>query len=112
MGKGWTAQLDAVYQTRLTNNQFVLLPRGRVNAGFSKKISAASTLRVNVNDLFYTSITRGIINNLAYTEANWRNASDSRFVSISLSYRFGKAMNDLRKHNATGAESEKNRVKD
>jgi hypothetical protein len=112
MGKGWTAQLDAVYQTRLTNNQFVLLPRGRVNAGFSKKISAASTLRVNVNDLFYTSITRGIINNLAYTEANWRNASDSRFISLSLSYRFGKAMNDLRKHNATGAESEKNRVKD
>jgi hypothetical protein len=112
LGKGWNAQADAVYQTRLTNNQFVLLPRGRVNAGFSKKISAASTLRVNVNDLFYTSITRGIINNLALTEANWRNASDSRFVSISLSYRFGKAMNDLRKHNGTGAESEKNRVKD
>lgn len=112
LGKGWNAQLDGVYQTRLTNNQFVILPRGRVNAGFSKKISAASTLRVTVNDLFYTSITRGIINNLANTEANWRNAGDSRFVSVSLSYRFGKAINDLRKHNATGADSEKNRVKD
>lgn len=112
LGKGWNAQVEGVYQTKLTNNQFVLLPRGRVNAGFSKKISAASTLRVNVNDIFYTSITRGIINNLANTEANWRNAGDSRQVSVSLSYRFGKAINDLRRHNATGADSEKNRVKD
>jgi|GEM_PF-6930907 hypothetical protein len=28
-----------------------------------------------------------------------------------LSYRFGKAISDLRKHNANGAESEQNRVK-
>lgn len=112
LGKGWNAQVEGVYQTKLTNNQFVLLPRGRMNAGFSKKISNASTLRVNVNDIFYTSITRGIINNLANTEANWRNAGDSRQVSVSLSYRFGKAISDQRKHNATGADTEKNRVKD
>jgi predicted ATP-grasp superfamily ATP-dependent carboligase len=83
-----------------------------VNAGISKKLSTATTLRVNVNDIFYTNINRGIINNLANTLANWTNENDTRTVTVSLSVRFGKAISNLRKHNATGAQSEQNRVKD
>jgi hypothetical protein len=44
------------------------------------------------------------------TTAGWRNRSDSRTVLLSFSYRFGKTFSDLRKHNQTGAEAEKNRV--
>jgi hypothetical protein len=75
-------------------------------------LSAAATLRANVNDIFYTNINSGIINNLEDTKARWRNANDTRTITVSLSFRFGKAISDQRKHNATGAQSEQNRVKD
>ncbi len=46
------------------------------------------------------------------TEAKWRNANDTRTITLSLNFRFGKAISDLRRHNAIGAQSEQNRVKD
>ena len=110
--KGWTAQIDGYYQTGLTANQFYLLERGRLNAGVSKKVSTKLTVRAAVNDILYTNINRGIINNLANTEANWRNANDTRTVTIALAYRFGKAIADQRKHNQNSAQQEQNRVKE
>ncbi len=112
LGKGWNGQVDGNYQSNLTSAQFILLKRGRVNAGVSKKLSPSVTLRANVNDIFYTQVNRGIINNLVNTEANWRNANDTRNFTLSVVFRFGKAINDQRRHNATGAQSEQNRVKD
>ncbi|RYY18517.1 MAG: TonB-dependent receptor, partial [Chitinophagaceae bacterium] len=110
--KGWTAQVDGVYQTDLTSNQFVLLKRGRVNAGVSKKVSTAITVRAVVNDIFYTNINRGIINYLANTDANWRNANDTRTFTIAVAYRFGKAIADQRRHNQNSAQQEQNRVRE
>jgi hypothetical protein len=112
LGKGWSAQVDGSYQTDLVSNQFLLLERGRLNAGISKKLSAAINMRVVINDIFYTQINRGVINNLAYTEANWRNANDTRTIGIAFAYRFGKTISSQRRHNATGAEAEQNRVKE
>ncbi len=110
--KGWSAQVDGSYQTDLTSNQFILLERGRLNAGISKKVSAALTARASVNDIIYTNINSGIINNLVNTEANWRNANDTRTVTIAIAYRFGKTISDLRKHNQNSAQQEQNRVKE
>jgi hypothetical protein len=110
--KGWTAQIDGFYQTDVTSNQFILLERGRLNAGVSKKFSAAFTLRATVNDILYTQINRGIINNLANTEANWRNENDTRTITIALTYRFGKTISDLRRHDQNSAQQEQNRVRE
>ncbi len=110
--KGWTAQLDGFYQSGLTANQFYLLERGRLNLGVSKKVSNAVTVRMAVNDMLYTQINRGIINNLAKTEANWRNENDTRQITFAIAYRFGKAINDIRKHNQNSAQQEQNRVKE
>jgi hypothetical protein len=110
--KGWTAQLDGFYQTEITSNQFILLKRGRLNAGVSKKVSTALTVRASVNDILYTQINRGIINNLANTEANWRNENDTRTFTIALAFRFGKTIADLRRHNQNSAQQEQNRVRE
>lgn len=112
LGKGWGVQMDGVYQTNLVSAQFKLIERGRLNMGISKKVSDAVNLRLVVNDLLYTQINRGIINNLANTLANWRNANDTRTIGIALGWRFGKAINNQRRHNASASETEQGRVKD
>lgn len=62
--------------------------------------------------MLYTQINRGIINNLANTEANWRNANDTRVYTIALSWRFGKTISDTKKHNQNSAQQEQNRVRE
>lgn len=110
-GKDWTLQVDGGYQSKITNAQFVLGSRGRVNAAVSKKLTASTTIKFVMNDIFYTFKNTGVINNLARTKADWTNLGDSRTGVISLSYRFGKAISGQRNHDANGAESEQNRVK-
>jgi hypothetical protein len=109
--KDWVAQLDGSYQSKLKSAQFDIGARGRINVAGSKKLSPSTTIRLVVNDIFYTFKNTGVINNLYQTKANWVNLSDTRTVVLSLSYRFGKAISDQRKHNANGAEDERNRVK-
>lgn len=109
--KDWTAQLDGVYQSKLRSAQFDLGARGRVNIAGSKKLSPSTTVKLVVNDMFYTLKNKGVINNLNQTKANWVNLNDTRTVVLSLSYRFGKAISGQRKHDANGAEDEQNRVK-
>jgi len=111
MSNEWTAQLDGSYRSKLTSAQFVLNARKRLNAAVSKKLSASTTLKLAANDIFYSFVNSGLINNLADTKADYHNVGDSRNVTISLSYRFGKAISDQRKHGDNAAESEQNRVK-
>lgn len=111
LGKGWDAELSGNYRSRLVNAQFVLQSIWQANVAAQKKLSPKTTLKLSVNDLFYTKINKGTINNLAQTEANWINRSDSRYVVLSLSYRFGKAFSTPKKHEGSGANDEKNRVK-
>ena len=112
LGKGWDGELSGNYRSRLVNAQFVLQSIWQANVAAQKKLSAKTTLKLSVNDLFYTKINKGTINNLANTEANWINRSDSRYLLLSLSYRFGKAFSTPKKHVGSGADEEKNRVKD
>lgn len=110
-GRDWTLQADGSYQSKVTNDQFVAGAKGRLNAAISKKLSPSTTVKLVANDIFKTFINDGDINNLANTLANYTNRSDTRTVVVSLSYRFGKTISDQRKHDANGAEDEKNRVK-
>ncbi|MGN6292378.1 MAG: TonB-dependent receptor domain-containing protein [Chitinophagaceae bacterium] len=109
--KGWSAELSGFYRTDITTGQFISGGYGRVSAGVQKKLSPAATLKLNVNDIFYTQINKGIINNLALTDANYHNKFDTRNFVLAFTWRFGKTIADQRKHSATGAEAEQNRVR-
>ncbi|MBT2564370.1 TonB-dependent receptor [Pedobacter sp. ISL-68] len=107
----WNAEVNMRYQSKLSNVQFLLGEVHDFGAAVQKKLSAKSTLKLTANDIFRTRIYNGIINNLANTEANWVNRQDSRSVVVSYSYRFGKAFSSPAKHESSGADAEKNRVK-
>lgn len=107
----WSAELSGRYISKVYNAQFVVGANSLINAGVQKKLSTRSTLKLSFADVFYTRIINGTINNLKLTEAGWRNRGDSRTGTITYSYRFGKAIANLRRHEGGGAESESNRVR-
>jgi hypothetical protein len=111
LGSGWDAELSGNYRNRIIDVQFELKSIWQANTAIQKKLSPSTTLKLAINDLFYSRINRGVINNLAQTEANWTNKGDSRTAVLSFNYRFGKAFSTPAKHGESGAESEKNRVK-
>jgi len=111
LGAGWDGELSGNYRSKLVDAQFVLQPLWQTNAGLQKKLTSGTTLKLTINDIFYSRINKGTINNLAQTEANWVNRGDSRNGVLSFSYRFGKAFSSPEKYKGSGADSEKNRIK-
>jgi len=109
--KNWTVQVDGFYQSRLPTEQFVDGDRKMVNLSCSRKLSGSSSLRVVVNDVFHSLENQWSIGYLAGTQAaNFRSIADSRNVVVTFSYRWGKAIQGQRKHEANGAQSEKERA--
>lgn len=107
----WSGELNYRYQSGLRDVQFYVGYIQEAGLAVQKKLSPKTTLKLAMNDIFRTRVVNGIINNLANTEANWRNRSDSRNVAFSLSYRFGKTFSTKARSEQSGAESEKSRVK-
>ncbi|MBL0012330.1 MAG: TonB-dependent receptor [Flavobacterium sp.] len=107
----WSAELSGTYQTDVVSSQFVLLSRSNVNVGIQKKIlKGKGSLKLAANDIFYSQVNNGIIKNIRLTDANWRNRPDSRYVALTFTYSLGKSFQS-KSYDATGADSEKNRVK-
>jgi len=112
LGKGWSGEVRADYQTNQVYAQLLILNFGTLNLAAAKKIwKDAATIKLSAQDLLYTRRGSGIINNLELTEANWNSRFDSRVLNLSFSYRFGKAANQRQRHNSSGSESEQQRVR-
>lgn len=110
--KDWSAELSGTYQTDIVSSQFILLSRSNINFGIQKKIlKGKGSIKLAVNDILFKNLNNGIIKNIKLTDANWTNKSDSRFVALTFTYGFGKSFQPKSQHEATGADSEKNRVK-
>lgn len=111
INKKWSAELAGSYQTKLLSGQFLVIPIGSVRAGVSTKIMKdKGTLKLNVNDVFYTNQVGGDIRNIKNAAASWFSYLDTRVITVSFSYRFSKGQN-LRVRQNGGSESEQKRVK-
>ena len=109
---GWSGELSGFYRTKGVEGQILVQPMGQASAAISKKLlKDQASLKLGVRDLFYTMQTKGSID-FQQTEATFRNRRDSRQVSLTFTYRFGKPIkgNSGRRHNS-GASDEENRVK-
>ena len=110
-GHGWSGEVSGFYRTKGVEGQIVVRPMGQVSAAIAKKIlKEKGSLKLGIRDIFYTQQVKGYIN-FQQTEATFHNNRDSRQVSATFTYRFGKPLkgsNGRRQHN--GASDEQSRV--
>lgn len=111
MGRGWNAELNGFFQSKNRNFQYTQKGVGRVNAVFQKKISNNFTTKLVFTDFLGLFKYEGIYNTLPLTNATYKNTFDTRGFNISLIYRFGKAIKDLRNHQNNASGDEQGRVK-
>lgn len=111
LGGGWNAEINGFYQTQSHNFQYSQNGAGRFNMVFQKKISDNFSARMVITDPLNTFRYAGSFNNLMLTNATYKNTFDDRGFNISLTYRFGKAIKDLRQHHDDASSDEQGRVK-
>jgi len=109
LGKGWSAELNASYESRQQVGYFDFRPFGQLNVGVQKTIfEKKGTIRLAATDILYTSPLRAtsLYNNYRQDLYLCR---DSRVVTLSFGWRFGndKLTSTSRR---SGAEEEKRRA--
>ena len=110
--KGWKIDFGGRYLNDHVSSQLVIKGYAVLNCGMQKVImNGKGNIKVSVNDMLYSRIGDGIINNLRQTNADWNSKFDSQSVRISFFMRFGKATFNKEKYNGSGSDSEQQRVK-
>lgn len=108
--RGFRAEAGGWYQSRQIYGFMDLKPMWALNLGLQKTImKEKGTLRLNVQDLFWTSPPRATSVYNAYREDFIVNR-ETRQASISFSYRFGNTKLQPARRHSGGAEDEKNRA--
>ncbi|MBS1665256.1 MAG: TonB-dependent receptor family protein [Bacteroidetes bacterium] len=109
LGKGYTGEISGNYTTRARNDvQELLYPTGQLSAGISKSVlNKKGTVKLTYRDILYTVAMEGLTSFPDATEY-FKLKRDSRVLSLSFTYRFGKSYKTTRHQD--GATEEKERV--
>ena len=106
----WSAELSGWYNSRSYYGLYAAKPMGMVNVGLQKKIlNKKGSIRLNVNDIFWTNKFRGQAN---YKDINFAVKSQwpSRQFRISFTYNFGNQNVKGARQRNTGADDIQKRV--
>jgi iron complex outermembrane receptor protein len=110
IGKGWTAELNGYYQSRMVWGLFYIKHLSQISAGIQKVSNDKnSVFKLGVSDIFLTNhiaVDVKYQNQDFFTERTW----DSRVVTLSYTHRFGKNTVSKARQRATGVEEEKRRA--
>jgi hypothetical protein len=111
IGKGWSGELSGFYQSTSIEGQIVVDPLWRMDAGIQKQVlNKKGTLKLSVRDIF-NSMDKVLAHvNYQDIDLNIANGRDSRTVSLTFSYRFGKPLK-TQQRKVGGASDEQNRIK-
>lgn len=108
--KGWSAELSAFYIMREQELQEITYPTGQLSFGIAKQVMKnKGTLKLTARDMLYTQKMEGFTNFSQSTEY-FIIKRDTRSVTISFTYRFGKQSRQVPGRNSGGAEEEMRRV--
>jgi hypothetical protein len=109
---GWSAELSGWYRTSGIEGQIYIQPMGQTSAAIAKQImKEKASLKLGLRDIFYTQQVKGTID-FQQTQASFHNSRDSRQLSLTFTYRFGKAVKGAQNNrHSGGADDESNRLK-
>ncbi|HEV7350708.1 outer membrane beta-barrel protein [Telluribacter sp.] len=108
--KGWSAEVSGWYNSASIYGFFQVNPQGMLNLGLQKTmLDKKGTLRLNVNDLFWTNQFKGVAE---FNEINLRVQSrwPSRQVRATFTYRFGNQNVKGARQRKTGSDELQQRV--
>lgn len=111
LGQGWSGELSGFYRSKGIEGQIVSNAMWRMDAGVQKQIlKKKGSLKLSIRDIFQSQNFSGFVK---YQDIDMRikNTRDSRTVSLTFSYRFGKPMKNQQQRKTGGASDEQNRVK-
>lgn len=108
--KGWSAEISGYYNSKALYGLYQTKAMYALNAGVQKSLfNKKATIRVNVNDIFWTNRFRG---HALYEDIDFRVKSEwpSRQVRVSLAYNFGNQNVKGARQRNTGSDDLKNRA--
>lgn len=109
--KGWTAELNANLNTGGRYGYMVMNPQWSLGAGMQKTLlRGKGTLRLNINDIFWTSLPRAKVEYKGRYVENWHAYRDSRVVNLTFTYRFGNSKVQAARKRTTASEEERQRA--
>ena len=109
--KGWSAEMSGFYRSKGIEGQMVINSMWRMDAGVQKQIlKKKGSLKLSIRDIFQSQHFSGSVN---YQDIDvlLKNTRDSRTVSLTFAYRFGKPMQNQQRKKTGGASDEQSRVK-
>jgi iron complex outermembrane recepter protein len=108
--KGWTAELNANFNSGGQAGFMVFDPRWGLAAGVQKIIlKSKGTLRFNVTDIFWTNLPKAVITYDNYIE-KWHAFRETRVANLTFSYRFGNNKVQAARRRTTASEEERQRA--
>lgn len=112
LAKGWSGELSGWYRTSGIEGQIYVRPMGQTSVAIVKTVmNEKGNLKLGLRDIFYSQQVKGSID-FQQTQATFHNSRDSRQLSLTFTYRFGKAVqNAQNSHHGGGAEDESSRLK-
>lgn len=110
IGRGWSAEVNGYYQSRMVWGLFYIKHLSQISAGIQKVSNDKnSIIKLNVSDIFlknHIAVDVRYQNQDFFTERTW----DARVVTLSYTYRFGKNTVSKARQRTTGVEEEKRRA--
>ncbi|MEO8720331.1 MAG: TonB-dependent receptor [Ginsengibacter sp.] len=108
---GWSAELSGFYRSRGIEGQIIINPMWRLDAGVQKMIlKKKGSLKLSIRDIFNSQMFSGSVN-YHDIDVKIKNVRDSRTVSLTFSYRFGKPLKNQSHRKTGGASDEQSRIK-
>jgi hypothetical protein len=110
LSKDWSAELDGFFPGSQAYGQSKNDAIYNISAGIQKRIlNGRGTIRLNANDIFNTLTLRNQTLGINGVSAFNTRTSDTRYIGLSFTYRFGKAVNARKRNDNSSAEEEKGR---
>lgn len=108
--RGWTAELNANFNSGGQYGFMVLDPQWGLAAGIQKTIlKNKGTIRFNITDIFWTNLPQAVITYDNYIE-KWHAYRETRVANLTFSYRFGNNKVQAARRRTTASEEERQRA--